>query len=75
MKTYTHDYSKAADAEGLLYSAQRLIANECYDAAARRITVARELLQAYLSTDNMVEDDDCYPGWVKATDIEGFLID
>ena len=70
MKTYSHNYNKPSEVDTLLYSASRLIANECYDAAAERINEARELIQQYLSEDNMVEDDDVADGWVKMSDIE-----
>ncbi len=69
MKQYSHDYTKVAEAERTLYSAQRLIANECYDAALKRIIEARELLQIYLSQDNMIEDDDVADGWVEAHEV------
>lgn len=68
MKTYSHNYLKPSEAESLLYRAQRLIANDCFDAAAERINEARQLLQKYLSEDNMDEDDD--GDWVKMSDIE-----
>lgn len=70
MKTFSHDYTKPSEVDSLLYSASRLIANECYDTAAERINEARELLQQYLAQDNMVEDDDVADGWVKMSDIE-----
>lgn len=70
MKTFSHDYTKPSEVDNLLYSASRLIANECYDTAAERINEARELLQQYLAQDNMVEDDDVADGWVKMSDIQ-----
>lgn len=70
MKQFSHDYTKPSQADSLLYSAQRLMAYECYDAAVERINEARQLLQEYLSVDNMVEDDDVADGWVKAHDVE-----
>ena len=68
MKQYSHDYTKPSEVESLLYSATRLMANECYDAAVERINEARQLLQEYLAQDNMVKDDDVADGWVKASD-------
>lgn len=68
MKTYSHDYTKAAEVENYLYSATRLMANDCYDAALERINEARQLLQEYLAKDNMVEDNDVAFGWVKSQD-------
>ena len=68
MKQYSHDYTKPSEVESLLYSATRLMANECYEAAVERINEARQLLQEYLAQDNMVEDDDVADGWVKVSD-------
>lgn len=67
MKIYSHDYTKAAEAAELLYSALRLIANDCIDAAKERVTEARENLLQYLTADNMIEDPDC-EGWIKASE-------
>ena len=44
MKTYSIDYTKISEAESTLYSATRLMANDCYDAAQERIEEARKLL-------------------------------
>lgn len=57
MKRKIHDYTKPAEAESLLYSAQRLIANDCINDAEKRIIEAREILQMYLSEDNEIEED------------------
>ena len=67
MKIYSHDYTKVAEAAELLYSALRLIANDCIDAAKERVTEARENLLQYLNQDNMFEDPDC-EGWIKASE-------
>lgn len=58
MKRKIHDYTKPAKAESLLYSAQRLIANDCIYDAEKRIIEARQILQEYLSLDNEIEEDD-----------------
>lgn len=58
MKRKIHDYTKPSEAESLLYSAQRLIANDCISDAEKRIVEAREILQKYLSEDNEIEEDD-----------------
>lgn len=73
MKQYSHDYTKVSEAENLLYSATRLMANECHDAAVERINEARQLLQTYLSEDNMFEDDDVADGWVKAHEVDELI--
>ncbi len=70
MKKYSHDYTKAAEVQSLLYRVTRLMANECYDAALERVNEARELLQTYLNGDNMVEDSDVYDGWCKSYEVE-----
>lgn len=54
MKRKFHDYTKPAKAESLLYSAQRLIANDCIYDAEKRIIEARQILQEYLSLDNEI---------------------
>lgn len=69
MKRYIHNYSKPSEAESVLYSATRLMANECYDAALERINEARFILQQYLAQDNMIEDDDVEGGYVRYQDI------
>lgn len=58
MKRKIHDYTKPAKAESLLYSAQRLIANDCINDAEKRIIEAREILQQYLSLDNEIEEEE-----------------
>lgn len=68
MKQYSHNYTMVSEAESLLYSATRLLANDCPDAAVERINEVRQLLQQYLAQDNMVEDDDVAYGWVKSSD-------
>lgn len=70
MQQYSHDYTLVSEAEELLYSATRLMANECYDAALKRINEARHVLQKYLSQDNMVPDDDVENGWVHYNDVK-----
>lgn len=54
MKRKVHDYTKPAESESLLYSSQRLIANDCIYDAEQRIIQARQILQEYLSRDNEI---------------------
>lgn len=75
MKTYSHDYTKVSTADSLLHLALRNLAGEKYDLAQGYIEEARGYLQEYLSQDNMVEDEDCYPAWIKLSDAVGILID
>ena len=72
MKQYTHDYTLVQEAESSLYSATRLMANECYDAALERINETRYTLQQYLVQDNMVEDPDTEDGWVRVSEAQTF---
>lgn len=58
MKRKIHDYTKPAEAESLLYSALRLLSNDCIQDAEKRIIEARYILQLYLSLDNEIEEDD-----------------
>lgn len=70
MKTYSHDYTKPSEVENLLYRVSRLMATESYYTANVLVNEAREILQKYLSEDNMIEDDDVADGWAKMSDIE-----
>ena len=70
MKTYTQDYTKITEAEELLHSATRLMANDCNDAALERISEARTLLQECANGTSLVEDDDVEDGLVKKADVE-----
>lgn len=73
MKTYTIDYSKVSEAESCLYSATRLMANDCMTAALSRIEEARQFLQEFLNQDNLIEDDDLADGLVRQSEVEALL--
>lgn len=73
MQTYTQDYTKITEAEEILYSATRLMANDCHDAALEGINEARTLLQEYTNGTNLVEDDDVEDGLVKRSDAEAAI--
>lgn len=70
MQKYSHDYTLVSEAESHLYAAQQLEAHEQPEEAWKHIADARQILQQYLSQDNMVPDDDVYDGWYKASDVE-----
>lgn len=72
MKIYTHDYTLASEAESQLYTAQNLLRQDDTQTAMEAINCARDLLDRYLSQDNMVEDGDAY-GWVKYSDVENIM--
>lgn len=73
MKTYSIDYTKISEAESSLYSATRLMANDCPDAALERIEEARKLLQEFLNQDNLIEDPDLADGLVRQSDAEAAI--
>lgn len=68
MKIFTIDYTKISEAESSLYSATRLMANDCPDAALERIEEARQLLQEFLSQDNLVQSDDLADGLIMQSE-------
>ena len=68
MKTYSIDFTKISEAESTLYSATRLMANDCYDAALERIDEARKLLQEFMNQENLVEDDGLADGLIKQSE-------
>lgn len=70
MKTYSHDYSLAAQANLLIHLAQHELSKGELDGAKLLLSQARESLTEYLSKDNMIEDDDVAGGWIKQSDIE-----
>lgn len=70
MKTYSHDYTKAASAQNALFCALQALRSGQGAEAELHILEARDLLDDYLASDNMVEDDDVYPGWVRGDDAD-----
>lgn len=70
MDTYSHDYSLATKAEHHLYNAQWQMSQGSIDQARQSLNLARLLLQRYINQDNMVVDNDVYPGWIRATDLQ-----
>lgn len=70
VKKYSHDYTLAADANFILFAARKNLEQGYIDAAKKNIEDAREMLDKYLAGDNMKEDDDIYPGWVKGSDLD-----
>lgn len=73
MQQFSHDYTKVSEAMESLYSATRLIANDCYDAALQRINEARTTLDEYLAQDNMIPDNDLADGWVRHSEAQAEL--
>ena len=67
MKKYIIDYTKLSQVDDLLYRAQRLFANGCYNEVLMRINEAREILQRYLAGDNNIIDRESV-GFILGTD-------
>ena len=67
MKIYIHDYSKASEADNLLYKAERFFFNGFYLEARKRVNQASLLLRQYLAGDNLIIDRDAI-GLIKAED-------
>lgn len=70
MKTYSHDYTIPALVNHNIHLALFELHSDNFNLAEELLMQARNLLDQYLSQDNMVEDDDVADGYVKMTDIE-----
>lgn len=70
MKTYIHDYTIPAQVNQNIYLALFELHSDNFDLVEVLLMQARNLLDQYLSQDNMVEDDDVADGYIKMTDIE-----
>ncbi len=58
MKKYSHDYSRPAEVDSILYEAQEALRRDETQTAARLIGEARQLLDSYLAGDNMSPDEE-----------------
>lgn len=74
MKTYSHDYTLPAKASGMIYRAYHAIKGERPHEAEKLLLEARQMLDLYLSKDNMLPDYDCADGWVRQSDVVGHEI-
>ena len=70
MKKYTHDYTLPGQALETLTRTSELLRKDGLTTASGYVDGARNILDEYLSQDNMVEDDDCWPGWIDERDLE-----
>lgn len=73
MQQYSHDYTIVAEAQNVLFLALEALRNDHTYEAKRGIMKARELLQQYLSRDNMVPDSDVSDGWVRHLEAQAEL--
>lgn len=70
MKRYTHDYTKAAQANAHMYSALHYARREDLTNCIAQILAARRRMDEYLASDNMVPDEDTAFGWCRAEEAE-----
>lgn len=70
MKTYSHNYEKPSRVQSILRFALEALCSDNIGDATNSIMEAREILSEYLAADNMVEDNDVYPGWVKGNEAD-----
>lgn len=75
MKTYSHDYTKPAEAAKLIWDALQAHRREDAFHAEDNMQHARNILDSYLGGDNMVEDDDVADGWVKQSEAGAYMCD
>ena len=67
MRTFTHDYTKAAEAERLVFEAYQALTGGKAEEAERLIVEADTALREYLAKDNVVEDPEA-EGYIRAAD-------
>lgn len=73
MQQYSHDYTKVAETQNVLFLAIEDLRNGHTYEAKRGIMQARDLLQQYLAQDNMIPDDDISDGWVRHSEAQTAL--
>lgn len=70
MKRYTHDYTKAAVAHEYMYFAYLAARTGDKDRAVKHILNARQLMDEYLASDNMVPSEAIAYGWYRAEEVD-----
>ena len=70
MNRYTHDYTKAAEANAHMYAALHYARREDITNCVAQILAARRRMDEYLAGDNMIQDDEVAYGWYKAEEVE-----
>lgn len=73
MQQFSHDYTKVAETQNVLFLAlEDLRYGHTYE-AKRGVMKAREMLDEYLAKDNMLPDDDVEDGWVRHSEAQNEL--
>lgn len=70
MQKYTHDYTKAAQANTHMYAALYYARREDLTNCVAQILAARQLMDEYLASENMVPDEDIAFGWYRAEEVD-----
>lgn len=73
LQKYMHDYKLVASALHLLNMAQSAINLGYMVTASDYVNQACFYLDDYMSRDNTIPDDDIYPGWYKAYEVDELL--
>lgn len=73
MKRYTHDYTKAAQANTHMYAALHYARREDITNCIAQILAARRLMDEYLASDNMIADEDTAFGWYRTEEVDEIL--
>lgn len=73
MKRYTHDYTKAAKANAYMYAALQEARRDNLSEAIKQILNARQLMDEYLASDNMIQDEDTAHGWYNPDEVDQTL--
>lgn len=73
MQQFSHDYTKVAETQNVLFLALEDLRNGHIYEAKRGVMKAREMLDEYLATDNMIPDNDVENGWVRHSEAQAEL--
>lgn len=73
MQQFSHNYTKVAETQNVLFLALEDLRNGHTYEAKRGIMKAREMLDEYLAQDNMVPDNDLFDGWVRHSEAQAEL--
>ena len=73
MQQFSHDYTKVAETQNVLFLALEDLRNGHTYEAKRGVMKAREMLDEYLAQDNMIPDNDVENGWVRHSEAQAEL--
>lgn len=73
MNRNTHDYTKASEANAHMYAALHYARREDITNCVAQILAARQLMDEYFASDNMVPSEDIAFGWYRAEEVDNKL--